>query len=322
MQDFVPNGQTQPGTGQPEPDVRHDNLSIAGTMHALPCKHGRNQQDTPRFASEDEFEAFWEQLELEAQARLADNLGTERAGTDGNQADVHEGNPTSTDTQKDANASPNSECDESTACKRLLDAIENRPLARELMRRALELCLERQPYTDVERAIESFPEYACASVSPYQVISTLIRADGLNEIELDSDGNEISPEQKDGLSEDEADDLVDSHALETTGIGRIVVEELSPQLRLGDLFSAFSDRGGIFSEVMNFCREAPRSYQEIEALLSGRDFSGIASLNPTAHAPIQPSVFIDNLEKAGGLVWRDGWELTQEGEAMLSSLAS
>ena len=35
---------------------------------------------------------------------------------------------------------------------------------------------------------------------------------------------------------------------------------------------------------------------------------------------MQPSVFVDKLERAGALVWNEGWRLTEEGEAFLQDL--
>lgn len=277
----------------------------------LPTKQGKGGQPQPRFSSEEEFEAFWERLEQQAQAERG-----EQAKQDSRQL------VTTSEEVLDPTSESNSDASLARAHERLCTAIENRPLARELMRQALELCAKRQPYAEVERHIQDFPEFACASVTPYQVIQTLIDAGGLLKIEIGADGEEVLPEQKLGLSPDEADDLVDSYALETTDLGRLVAEEMAPELRLRDLFSAFADRREIFSDVMDFCRESPRTYAQIEAHLSGCDLSRIASLNPTAHTPIQPSVFVDSLERAGGLVWHDGWRLTREGEALLNSLAS
>lgn len=303
----------------------------------LPTKQGKGGQPQARFTSEEEFEAFWERLERETQAQQngqgdqAERGERPQAEHDGpgeqaEQAErddrliiaANKDSDIATDREQDLDP------DASLACarERLRAAIENRPLARELMRRTLEICVERQPYSDVEDRIQGFPEFACASVTPYQVIQTLIDADGLLKVEIGTDGEEVLPEQKLGLSPDEADDLVDSYALETTDLGRLVAEEMAPELRLCELFSAFADRREIFSDIMDFCRESPRTYAQIEAHLSGCDLSHIASLNPTASTPIQPSVFVDNLERAGGLVWRDGWKLTREGEALLSSLAS
>lgn len=314
MQQHIPGEQPKPAEERERKEP--------GTTRLLPSKRGGQDQDQPRFANEEEFEAFWDRLELEAQAKQGITEQSQIEKTICNQIDKQEPSSIPGEAEKMGIFRQDEQVpDTGEAQKRLLNVVENRPLARELMRRTLELCLERQPYTDVEHAIEDFPEYACAAMTPYQIISTLLLADGLRKIELDANGDEVSPEQKTGLSEDDADDLVESFALETTSIGRTAVDELAPLRRLGNLFSELTDRCGIFSDVMDFCREVPRSYQEIEALLSDRDLSGIASLNPTSHASIQPSVFIDSLERAGGLVWRNGWKLTQEGEAIFSSFA-
>ena len=35
---------------------------------------------------------------------------------------------------------------------------------------------------------------------------------------------------------------------------------------------------------------------------------------------MQPSVFVDKLERSGALVWKEGWCLTEEGDAFLRDL--
>ncbi len=269
----------------------------------------------PRFSSAEEFEAFWRRLEDEAQAGCPSRESVAQAA-DTAQAVEAPG-------ASHAEQSPSEEASSGEGpYNHLRDVIDNRPLARELMRRTLGACLERQPYGQVEQDIQGYPEFSCAAMTPYQVISALVDADGLRRVELDERGDEILPEMKAGLTDDEADDLVAFYALETTDLGRIAYEDTAPALRLADLFACFADRRGIFAELMSFCEEKPRSYRDIEALFEGRDFSSVATLNPVSGAALQPSVFVDSLERAGGLVWRDGWRLTNAGAALLDALAT
>lgn len=264
------------------------------------CK-GEKKQAT-RFNDEAEFEAFWDRLEKEAQQERA-------------QEKTSAGNtPASDDVQSDAF--------DQAAYDHLVKTVKNRPIASELLRKTLSLCLERQPYTRVEQSITEFPEYPTSAVTPYQVINALIQSRGLRKIALDAHGDEVTPARTSNLTPDEIDDLIDSFELETTSIGKTVEEDLSPRRRMSECLEQFPDRRSVFGELLSFIEQSPCTYKEIEEHFLGRDFHEIASLNPQKNSAIKPSVFIDQMEKAGGIVWDNGWKLTPEGAQLLESLAS
>ena len=78
------------------------------------------------------------------------------------------------------------------------------------------------------------------------------------------------------------------------------------------------ERAATYREVLEFIDEQPRSYNEVRALLEGRDV-----LQVVLHGHVetmQPSVFVDKLERSGALVWNKGWTLTAEGKEYLREL--
>lgn len=191
----------------------------------------------------------------------------------------------------------------------------------EIFRRTLEFCHDRREFSEVERAIEAFPEFPLASQSPYQFIKTLVEAGGLRRISLDTEGREIGLAEVKDLTEDEVDDLVSCFVLETTEAGRAIAEEHAPERRLRNLLEKFPDRGSIYRDLLSQVKARPCNYAEIEKLFAGRDFSGIATIGTEKHVALKPSVFVNNMEKAGGLVWSEGrWNITREGEALLGTL--
>ena len=103
----------------------------------------------------------------------------------------------------------------------------------------------------------------------------------------------------------------------TTVVGEQVREDLAPERRLESLFEEQPHRTEVYLDVMDFCR-TPRAYQEVCDLLQGRD---VLSLTRNADGQLlQPSFFVDMLERSGGLVWKGGWKVTKQGEALLSCM--
>lgn len=204
--------------------------------------------------------------------------------------------------------------------ERLLGVVNNKPSHREILLRVLSFCAQEREFGVVEDVIQTYPEYPMSGQNPYRLIKYLIDGGGLDYLEIDFEGNVITLERKAGLSEDEIDDLTDCFHVKTTEVGAKLAEDYSPKRRLSDLFSLFGDRKPFYTELLDFCKE-PRSYKDIEALFAGRDLSGVRTLHPESGLAIKPSVFVDNMEKAGAIVWNgDGWSLTKEGRSYLESI--
>lgn len=207
------------------------------------------------------------------------------------------------------------------AKERIAKLLACRPMRKQVYRRTLAACSQRLEFSQVEALVADFPEFASCGQSPYRFIRALEEAGGLRLIAVDSEGNVISPERVEGLSEDEIDDLVDRFELEASKAGTEAAEALSPKQLLDDLVRAFPDRIGVYKDLLAHIKANPCKYDDIERLLSGRDFSAIRTLGTEKHVAIKPSVFVDNMEKAGGIVWRDrSWHVTKEGEALLEKL--
>lgn len=221
-----------------------------------------------------------------------------------------------TDDAGEANAEPTF----AERYERLMAVVANRPSHREILLRVLTLCCDEQDFSVVEEAIAGYPEFPGAGQNPYRLITFLVEGGGLEEVAVDAEGEPVTLERTVGLTEDEADDLVASIRLRATEVGRAVADDHTVGRRMDDLLSMFSDRATYYTEVLDFCKE-PRRFQDIEALFKGRDLSGLRTLHPESGLAIKPTVFIDNMEKAGAIVWKkDGWVLTEGGGAYLESI--
>lgn len=204
--------------------------------------------------------------------------------------------------------------------ERVRDTVNHNPRFREIHYHTLKFCLEERVLHDIEDMIAEQPEFASCDQNPYRLITYLENAGGLARIELDEDGNHVTPEMKEGLDEDEIDDLVVEYAFVDTEAGRAVYEEMRPRQRLGKLIGAFPKRIRGYMDVLDFCTE-PRSWKEIDTLLQGNPVLKSGSMNPMTNNPLQPSVFIDQLERSGGIVWKNGsWNITEEGRRFLETM--
>lgn len=199
-------------------------------------------------------------------------------------------------------------------CELLEEAIVKHPLHREILYKTLAFCKEVRSLESIEAEISSYPEFKQATQNQYHLIVSLEKAGGLNRIELNAAGEAIDEAYRTMLSKEAHEGLVHYVAFITTDEGRAIVDQHAPLARLKELFALNPERAKSYCNLLAFCKEQPRSYQEVEDLLKDspvllRDEEGIQQ-------PMQPSVLIDDLERAGGIVWEKGWRLTREGESI------
>jgi hypothetical protein len=189
---------------------------------------------------------------------------------------------------------------------------------RDILYRILQYCnTERCLLFILEELILESPEFSTATQPPYFLIRWLVDSGGLDEFEVDEDGTDVTPERKEGLSEYEIDDLVYSFAYETNEVGRLILEQFDPRVRLTQLLGFRPDRLDTYLDVLEFLSEK-HSYSEVDALLRGRPV--LLDNRDTSDRPMQPSVFIDKLAACGGITWNEGWLITDEGREILNTV--
>lgn len=192
------------------------------------------------------------------------------------------------------------------------------PLNREILYKTLAFCAEERPLREAEDFIAALPQFERATQNQFYMLMSLVRSYGLDMIERDEEGNRVLPEQKDGLSEDEVDDLVAEISFKSTDVGDWFVDYNKPSARLVDLLHLVPERTDTYIELLEFVEAAPRPYGQIEELLLGS--SALQTVIDGRVETMQPSVFVDKLERAGALVWKEGWTLTEEGREFLEDL--
>lgn len=224
--------------------------------------------------------------------------------------------PADTDVAREEDAPAGLSPDEQLAV--LEEAVTKHPLNREALYKLLAYCLQERRLEDVEATVASWPAFATATQNQYRMAETLVRAHGLVRVERDAEGAVVAPERIAGLDEDARDDLVASLSYKTTDAGARFVEQHRPRARLVELLQLAPERADTYLELLAYIAAEPRSYGDVARLLAGRPVLETV-IDGTRHT-MQPSVFLDKLERAGALVWKDGWSLTEEGEAFLQDL--
>jgi hypothetical protein len=194
-------------------------------------------------------------------------------------------------------------------------AVLKQPLHREILYRTLLFCKQQRDLPDVEAEIATYPEFAHAAQNQYRLITFLVDAGGLDRLELDEDGAAVTPERTEGLTENEIDDLVVSYALITTDAGAAVADALDPKRRIFEIFGLDPAYEDTYVELLEFCEE-PRKIADIDALL--KDRSVLAFGRTASTQAIKPSFFVDQLERGGGIVWKNGWVISDEGREILA----
>lgn len=200
----------------------------------------------------------------------------------------------------------------------LTEAVVKHPLNREILYKILAFCQEERALRVIEEQVASYPEFEHATQNQYHMVSNLAKVHGLRLVERDIDGNEILPEQKSGLTEDEVDDLVFSLNYVTTDVGVRFVEIHRPKARIIELLDLDPARSETYVDVLRFVSEQPRRYDDIKRLLEGHP--ALETVIDGNRLTMQPSVFVDKLERNGALVWDKGWRLTEEGKEYLKEL--
>jgi hypothetical protein len=174
------------------------------------------------------------------------------------------------------------------AMKKLEQRITAEPAYQVVLYKILALCETPRPVLRVQETVLAFPEMVNAAHSPTLLLGWLREAGGIESVVM---GRE--------------------KMWKTTPAGRRFVEAESPTKKTTALFAAEPTGKQIFMQVIEFCR-TPRSRAEIEDWLDS---------NPRLEElRVRPTFFVERLEDAGGLEWRDKhWCATPAGIELLQS---
>lgn len=110
-----------------------------------------------------------------------------------------------------------------------------------------------------------------------------------------------------------------TYTVTATDLGRETVAPYNPAAQLKAVFENDPASAPVHRRVLELCAGAEGlSRQDLEAALKAEDL--IPHDPRTGLVSIFPTYYIDNLEKAGGLVWKNAWFATEEGRSILAEI--
>ena len=221
------------------------------------------------------------------------------------------------------------------AYQQLVIAIEKQPLNRPVFYQALAQCRTEQPEAELEIAVSRFVQFKSGTLDQHTVIMSMVKAGGLQMIEYDNEGGLICRDKGEGSGSSklpqansgdhigempEKEIEVSRRGFLTTALGLRYLDEQSPDRRIGELLASMPGRNDIYMKLLESIVQDKHTYKFIESLLSD-DLAAMKD-EVVAHIGIKPSVFVDKMERAGGIIWDDGWAITDAGRRMLEAYHS
>lgn len=185
-------------------------------------------------------------------------------------------------------------------------AIWKQPLHKHIYRKILVYLNEAHTTEETEAFIAEVPEFAYAIYPEGRLLDVLERAGGIE--------RQTGAER---LGEDPADDLgiLDGITWVTTELGQQYVEASDPLVQLRELVALKPEREATYRFVLKTCNKAPQTRDDLlEAIDAYRTKHG-------DEEEIKSSVYLDRLERVGGLYWKDKWTITDEGAAFYAELS-
>lgn len=109
-------------------------------------------------------------------------------------------------------------------------------------------------------------------------------------------------------SEDAEEPVVETFLISEAGATSLAAFRAADPI--ADLRSRHERYEPLFTEILNFCR-TPQAKAAIDDIVRG---------NPLTENPrVLPAFFIDQLERAGALIWDGGWKTAEAGEQWLAA---
>lgn len=111
-----------------------------------------------------------------------------------------------------------------------------------------------------------------------------------------------------------------AYGVRATDLGRATVAPFAPVAQLAKLFADEPESVPVYRRVLELCdQEQGMPKKELDRILN--DEGLIPHDERTGLISIYPAYYIDNLERSGGLVWKETWLTTEEGRSVLADIS-
>ncbi|WP_276915651.1 hypothetical protein [Parvibacter caecicola] len=173
-------------------------------------------------------------------------------------------------------------------------------------------CEQEQEFSNIVQMLRQ-GTYAKTFVAQPDAFVAMLRDWGLLSMTTYVDGCPYG-----GTAQELADDPAVSadaqitYGFQATQQGGEVADALAPANRLTTLFEADAEENKVYQRILQLA-DVPQgaSRNQLEAALYD---DGLIPRDPrTGLVSVFPSYYIDNLERAGGLVWESSWKTTEAG---------
>lgn len=197
------------------------------------------------------------------------------------------------------------------------ELIAHNPLLKQPLLNVLTLCIKKEqtPRSQIESDAASLFKGAFTLQNPATVVDILIRNEAVSE------QTRVNGEPYEGTRQDiQTDNTISSDAqieqlLTITPAGKEILEEYSGDKKLRELLAEKPHYAPVYYRMMEMCD----TENGCSRALLEEELDRMPQLAPnpeTGKKNIYPQYFIDSLETAGGITWRDSWYTTDEGRAL------
>jgi hypothetical protein len=182
---------------------------------------------------------------------------------------------------------------------------------REVLYRALVFTQEEKPYDEVEAQVTEELSKSPAVAEAFTLIDRLVQVGGLTERWYER-GSCLTAEEAALILEEGGTRAAELDLrLVTSPEGAEVVASMKVSVRLEELWEAKPQYRSLFLEVLDLC-DIPRGLPEISRVL---EQSPLVATYDDSEDKVYPAYFLDRLQEAGALEWKDGWVITDEGRS-------
>ncbi len=209
--------------------------------------------------------------------------------------------------------------DTRTAEQRIDDLFKKMGPQHRLLLSVLAACEQRKPFEDVEKTVAELQQFNASVYSPANFCGMLEAAGALAHVTEDGTPYDEFANEPELVTIDGQEFLKPRPApqsfWETTPVGAARVDAYDPHAQLAAIYGEFPQTLPIFKRVLTLLADEPDG-------ASLAKISAIVDSDPLVQKPrFYAGHFLERLERADAVEWRDAWCITDIGRESLEQMA-